>query len=177
MISDSVLEVIYKLRRCSISVYEYDLNSYDLNSNDYPDDIYLELVDNFYKVKGYLKVVKCAFKLSFLYYCGCAIDTLWEMLFDSKMKNYLIVDNNAVVIGTVSLAKSVINGNANSFVLSNFAISSKLRGKKLSYGAMNSILKFAKVSGYRYIRLKVKKVNVPALKVYSALGFIEVGEM
>lgn len=176
IIYDIAWEVYYKLRRDLIYVYEYDLSKYELSSFD-SCDISLILVDDLKKMRAYLNIVRYAFKMSIFYYLAISMDVLWEMLFDTNIKNYLLVNNLKEVIGTVSLGKTTHRNCKESCVLSNFALSKEFIGKKLSYNAMHSVLNFAKVCGYKYIRLKVKKVNVPALKVYSALGFIEMEDI
>lgn len=104
----------------------------------------------------------------------CFVHPWSEQSIESEMNRensvFLMAFEGSVPVGYVGLSIVLDEG-----YMGNLAVIEPFRRKGIGKALMKELLKSSKAFGLAFVTLEVRESNTPAIKLYEALGFIEVG--
>ncbi|MFQ6050128.1 MAG: ribosomal protein S18-alanine N-acetyltransferase [Candidatus Hydrothermarchaeota archaeon] len=91
-------------------------------------------------------------------------------LFHFSPKGFIVVEVQGEIVG---YAIYVLETNEIGHLLS-IAVDPNWRRKKIGTSLMNYIIEDLRNKGVKYLKLEVREGNLPAIKLYKSLGFLEI---
>lgn len=97
-----------------------------------------------------------------------------EDSFESSLKNentqFIVAEHKNEIVGYLGMY--VFREEAD---ISNVAVSKEYRRRHIANRMLEFILARAKTQGVKNVTLEVRETNVPAIKLYESMGFVEAG--
>lgn len=92
-----------------------------------------------------------------------------QILSDEKML-YVVADLDDVVLGYCGMYRVLDEGN-----ITQVAVSSDMRGRRIATAMMKTLISLAKDEGIHFFTLEVRLSNEPAISLYKKSGFVIMG--
>ena len=84
---------------------------------------------------------------------------------------FLVAKEENEVIGYIGMSIVIDEG-----YIFNVAVREKYRNKGVATALINELVTYGKKNNFSFITLEVRESNLPAISLYSKLGFIKAGE-
>ncbi|WP_432662726.1 ribosomal protein S18-alanine N-acetyltransferase [Wukongibacter baidiensis] len=90
---------------------------------------------------------------------------------DNQLAKYLVIEYGGKIVGYGGLWTIIDEGH-----ITNIAIHKEFRNKKLGSFLVQAMIEFAENLGIHRMTLEVRESNIPAIGLYSKLGFVPCGK-